>query len=322
MCESREGRQRTWWSSANGGRAQAPFVPDGTWDISGQRIPALKGWAIVKEDAAPTGLGSSPSGWERMPKAGEGFSFFDFGSTNMPRRRRWGRTPCQNHFALDVWGIWRLNFKSPNVNAILKRQLAGLGEYVDPKALLDEILPTIEQILKQTSQAKLLTDQQRNKYLEKFQAAFLAFMLKQASRNRAEITVCVKESVDFDCVLKAIELDGKIVFRPVQLKELPSHHQFTKIQEEIDKLEKYTPGLAVAFWINRDIKFDLSELRFYRLKIQQLWFFGDSPTGEVTLHGGNIHQLISGYCIVGIMKDGKLRIRPKKFKPCGQIEIN
>ena len=27
----------------------------------------------------------------------------------MPRRRRWGRTPCQNHFALDVWGIWRLN---------------------------------------------------------------------------------------------------------------------------------------------------------------------------------------------------------------------
>jgi hypothetical protein len=61
------------------------------------------------EYAAPTGLGSSPSGWERMPKAGEGFSFFGFGSTNMPRRRRWGRTPCQNHFAMDVWGNWRLN---------------------------------------------------------------------------------------------------------------------------------------------------------------------------------------------------------------------
>jgi hypothetical protein len=43
-----------------------------------------------------------------MPKAGEGFGFFGFGSTNMPRRRRWGRTPCQNHFALDVWGKWRL----------------------------------------------------------------------------------------------------------------------------------------------------------------------------------------------------------------------
>jgi len=30
--------------------------------------------------------------------------YFGFGSTNMPRRRRWGRTPCQNHFAMDVWG--------------------------------------------------------------------------------------------------------------------------------------------------------------------------------------------------------------------------
>jgi hypothetical protein len=84
----------------------------------------LKGWAIVKEDAAPTGVCSSPSGWERKitltrptdtlsrptgEGRGEGFSFFGFGSTNMPRRRRWGRTPCQNHFALDVWGIWRLN---------------------------------------------------------------------------------------------------------------------------------------------------------------------------------------------------------------------
>jgi hypothetical protein len=70
----------------------------------------MNGWAMVKEAAAPTGLGSSPIGWERMPKAGEGFSFFGLGSTNRPRRRRWGRTPCQNHFALDVWGIWRLNF--------------------------------------------------------------------------------------------------------------------------------------------------------------------------------------------------------------------
>jgi BspA type Leucine rich repeat region (6 copies) len=27
----------------------------------------------------------------------------------MSRRRRWGRTPRQNHFTMDVWGIWRLN---------------------------------------------------------------------------------------------------------------------------------------------------------------------------------------------------------------------
>jgi len=34
---------------------------------------------------------------------GSGFGFFGFDPANMPRRRRWGRTPCQNHFAMDVW---------------------------------------------------------------------------------------------------------------------------------------------------------------------------------------------------------------------------
>ena len=64
-----------------------------------------------KEFAKGEGSQSRASGCERVigwPKAGEGFGFFGFGSTNMPRRRRWGRTPCQNHFALDVWGNWRV----------------------------------------------------------------------------------------------------------------------------------------------------------------------------------------------------------------------
>jgi hypothetical protein len=52
-----------------------------------------------------------------MPKAGEGFGFFGFDSTNMPRRRRWGRTPCQNHFAMDVWGRM-LNQISPHAGGL------------------------------------------------------------------------------------------------------------------------------------------------------------------------------------------------------------
>jgi hypothetical protein len=68
----------------------------------------LKGWAIVKEDAAPTGLNF----------------FFGFGSTNMPRRRRWGRTPCQNHFAMDVWGNWGLASQS-DVMTIAQPFMAG-----------------------------------------------------------------------------------------------------------------------------------------------------------------------------------------------------
>jgi hypothetical protein len=49
--------------------------------------------AVRKDYAAPTGLKF----------------YFGFGSTNMPRRRRWGRTPCQNPFAMDVWGNWCFN---------------------------------------------------------------------------------------------------------------------------------------------------------------------------------------------------------------------
>lgn len=59
MKKSREGRQKNrvgcphWWLSAmvavrNGGRAQAPFVPDGTLDDGGQRVPAMNGWAIFR----------------------------------------------------------------------------------------------------------------------------------------------------------------------------------------------------------------------------------------------------------------------------------
>jgi hypothetical protein len=38
-------------------------------------LPARTGCPQGLEYAAPTGLCSSPSGWERMPKAGEGFCF-------------------------------------------------------------------------------------------------------------------------------------------------------------------------------------------------------------------------------------------------------
>lgn len=210
------------------------------------------------------------------------------------------------------------------MDAILQRKLAGLGEYENPKALLGKILPTVEAILKQTDQAKFLTDRQKKKYLEKYQAAFLAFMVGQSVGSRATVTVCTEEDDDFDCVIKAIEPDGKTVFRPFQLKQLPSHqvNQHVEIQTEVDKLKKYSSDLAVAFWINRDIKIELSQLRLAGLKIQQLWFFGDSQTGEVSLHGGNIRKLMSGLCFVGVMRNGKLRKRLQRFKPCEQIETN
>jgi hypothetical protein len=69
MCQSneksREGRQKMWSPCASGGRAQAPFVPDGTLDDGGHRVPAMNGWAIVRGSGAtpkrPPGRARSPA---------------------------------------------------------------------------------------------------------------------------------------------------------------------------------------------------------------------------------------------------------------------
>jgi hypothetical protein len=65
MKKSREGRQKNGVAVRNGGRAQAPFVPGGTLDDGGQRVPAMNGWAIFRGDGArpktATGTGALPS---------------------------------------------------------------------------------------------------------------------------------------------------------------------------------------------------------------------------------------------------------------------
>jgi len=34
-----------------------------------------------------------------------------------------GRTPCQNHFAMDVWGNWRLKFLSREGGEVAERRM-------------------------------------------------------------------------------------------------------------------------------------------------------------------------------------------------------
>jgi len=50
---------------------------------------------------------------------------------------------------------------------------------------------------------------------------------------------------------------------------------------------------------------DLSQLRLDGLHIEQLWFLGDSPSGEPTLRGGHISDLRAGICWVGKMNNGQ-----------------
>lgn len=204
------------------------------------------------------------------------------------------------------------------MNPILKRQLAALN-YQDPEDILRLLMPTVVGILQKPETVAHLSQRQKNHFLEEHQAAFLAFMVKHIAGRHARITVCVEELDDFDCVIKG-EIGNETVYKPVQLKHLPSHevNDAIELQSFIDKLKiKFSTSseLVLAIWINRDIKLDFRLLRFDGLKIEQLWFFGDAVTGEITLDGGVISDLISGIRWSGLTKGGIPTVRPIRFKP-------
>ena len=201
------------------------------------------------------------------------------------------------------------------MDAIRKRVLSKLN-YIKPELLRRSVVPTVVKILQKNVSANHLSGQQRKEYLEKHHAACLAIMMGQIIGQCGEVTVCVREDEDFDCVLRSIEDGCKAVYRPFQLKQLPSHtmNQCAKIQAEIDKLKKYGTNLAVSFWINRDVTIEFQKLKLDGVNIQQLWFLGGSSVGETLLHGGTITELKSGVCWEGILKDGKSEIRRRSFK--------
>jgi hypothetical protein len=190
-------------------------------------------------------------------------------------------------------------------------------EYVDPENLLKEkgFLPTVELIQQGT-----FNGHRRKTVAEKYQAALFAYILGQNNQFRPAISVCIKEDDDFDCVIRAVKPNGEIDFRTVQLKEFSNRDpKNLEIQIEIDKLKKYSSGLLVVFWINRDVKIVFSKLDFSGLKIQQLWFMGETSAGEVVLHGGLIRDLISGWYRIRILKNGKVQTSKRFFKLCQPI---
>ena len=203
------------------------------------------------------------------------------------------------------------------MNAIQKRQLASLI-YVTPEYLELSVRPTVVAILQKSEKVKHLSGDQKKKYLEKHHAANLGLMFKHGASSTADVTVCVHEQDDFDCVLKLVHATKGVAYKPVQLKQVPYNvNGHADIQTEINKLKKYTSSseLMVAFWINRDVKFDLRDLDFDGLGIEQLYFLGVKPSGVVTLHGGPVPDLVSGVCWTRIASNGTLETKPVRFKP-------
>lgn len=166
------------------------------------------------------------------------------------------------------------------MDPILRRRLASL-KYSDPELLLREVLPTIETILLKPDLAKQMPAKERKACLEKYQAAFLAFLMKHSTRSTARVTVAVQEDDDFDCVLKAEIMDGETAYKPVQLKQLPSDEVNTRtdIQTEINKLQKYaSPRLSVAFWVTPSSSGHIYTARLYSTSTALPNFLRTSPS--------------------------------------------
>jgi hypothetical protein len=204
------------------------------------------------------------------------------------------------------------------MDPILRRQLASLV-YIASEDLLHALLPTVKAILQRpdTGPAKQLTGKQKKRHLEEYQAASLAFLTKHLTGRSTQVAVDLPEYSEYDCVLKCVGENGDTAYKLVQLKQLPSHelNPDADLQSEMNKLKKYAcPHLLLSVWINRDVKLDLPRLNFESLTIEQLWFWGDSPTGDVQIHGGIISDWLSGVCWSGLMRYGKTELQPWRFR--------
>lgn len=205
------------------------------------------------------------------------------------------------------------------MDPIFQRQLAQF-EYVDPEDLLRGIMPEVEGILQRPETVQHLSARERGFILERHQAGFLALLVKRiAERANVEVKVAFKQAADFDCVFRAVDPIKGTAYKLVQLKQLPSHQVNAEadLQALIERLKgKYhdTANLIVGIWINRDIKLLFEELDFAGLAIEQLWFFGDAVSGELTLDGGQVADLVAGVRLSSRLKGIDLKVGPVRFK--------
>lgn len=206
------------------------------------------------------------------------------------------------------------------MDKIFQKQLEALN-YMAPEELLREVMPLVEGILQKPETVRHLSQRERNAILEKHQAGYLALLTRRnCERLGVKIEVACKEIADCDSVIRAVDSVRGTVYKPVQLKQLPPEKTSpdATLQGIIDRLKaKYRDpsNLIVAVWINRGIKFSFEDLDFAGLNIEQLWFFGDAATGDLTLDGGQIRDLIKGCRWSSRLKGSNLKIDSVRFKP-------
>ncbi|MFZ6798875.1 hypothetical protein [Undibacterium sp. Di24W] len=117
-----------------------------------------------------------------------------------------------------------------------------------------------------------LRTNQLKEYREGRQAALFCYGMSQLYETK--VYFALVELEDFDFIARFVK-DDIDHFVPVQLKELTPDFlpKPRTLQDELDKLRKYSRDLMIAFHLNRDFNFNLSDLSIPD-NVSSLWFFG------------------------------------------------
>jgi hypothetical protein len=117
------------------------------------------------------------------------------------------------------------------------------------------------------------------------------FSIGLSSRMERAVYVIDHEYADYDFVAKWREDDGRITYRPIQLKEvIPTRiNPKASVQVVIDSLNKYTRDLTVAIRVNQDAVLDLDELIIPSNSVAAIWVYGAmAPDGSLWHIVGNL----------------------------------
>lgn len=149
-------------------------------------------------------------------------------------------------------------------------------DYVDPKAFLVRL----DAVDRDVSRSQLLREERTLRtnplkpWREAREGALFAYAMGLKLGQTVLIAKADRQDVDYDCVTRREQPDGRIGYGPVQIKEIvPAYlNRDTSIQAIVDDLTPISaPDLNVVIHLNRLVQFDPLELRVGSLKISTLW---------------------------------------------------
>ncbi len=166
-------------------------------------------------------------------------------------------------------------------------------EYWNPEILLTRLFPlkVISQSRNQPKRIRHWNAQPLKKYKEQEQAALFCYCVNELGRvgEPFEVAMAPRRDADYDCVIRQKGTEGHFEFRPVQLKEwVPQEVNPTAtlqgLLEELRTRYPVSKRLLVAVFINRDVVFDLSQVRIQPLTVEQVWLYRLKQENQIAVN--------------------------------------